>query len=603
MSEALLKIWSLTGASVLGLGLAAFLALFWVLRGAPVGQSVYAEDDEDAPRGGYRDRVVAAIVVGLLLIAFGAYLAVSKGVAWSIPAFVLGFGTVFALVQINERFRHGSPTLRRTVDLSTTALNASLFAGLLIVVNVIAFRYGGRALDMTRERAYSLSTLSLNQARSLQKPVTFTMFYGRGGAALQQRDRVYQLLELLKAANPAKITVDAVDPFRDLPRYDALVKRVPAVDVTQGGGVVVDYGTGESVETEVVRTADLFDLPRAATFDPDADQFKTAFKGEDAVTNALIRLRESIKAKVVFTSGHREPSIDDLDTGRSGLGVWRSRLAATGSEVLTVNLLTDDLPTDAALVVVVGPQSPFKPEEVLKLKAFATRRKPLLLLLGDVEETGLNDFLKDFQISLDRGFIVEPRLNYRDNPTAILVPIPSSRNPILEPLGNELVIINRAAALTLLPPPTPSKGASLPVVEVLLRTSKESWNEPDLKAARGQKGPNNPSGPLAVGVAIVDRPPPGELVPGTPRMVVLTGRYMADNAVLQLAPANLDLLMNAVNWLRGKAELGGIPAKTHVAMTLTADPVVRARLVLVPTVMAVLLIITLGVTTYLARRD
>jgi hypothetical protein len=30
--------------------------------------------------------------------------------------------------------------------------------------------------------------------------------------------------------------------------------------------------------------------------------------------------------------------------------------------------------------------------------------------------------------------------------------------------------------------------------------------------------------------------------------------------------------------------------------------VLRARLVLVPTVMAVLLIITLGVTTYLARR-
>ena len=602
MSEDLLKFLSLAGVWTGGLGLAAFLALFWVLRGAPVGQAVYEEDDADAPRGGYRDRVVAAVAVGLMLIAVGAYLAVSKGVAWSVPAFVLGFGVVFALVVINQRFRHGSPTLRRTVDLSTAALNAALFAGVLIVLNVIAFRYGGRALDLTRERAYSLSTLSLNQVRSLSRPVTFTMFYGRSGVALQQRDRVDQLLEMLKAANPAKIKIDTVDPYRDLPRYEALVKRVPAVDVTQGGGVVVDYGDGETTETEVVRNADLFDLPRAARFDPETEKFATAFKGEDALTTALIRLREAKKSKVVFTTGHREPSIDDLETGRSGLGVWRSRLAATGSEVLAVNLLTNDLPDDAALVIVAGPQTPFKPEEVAKLKAFADRKKPLLMLLGDVEETGLEDFLGGFQVSLGRGFIVEPRLNYRNNPTAILVPIANGRHPIVEPLVNELVVLNRAAPLMLLPAPGQASKTPLPVVEVLLRTSKDSWDEPDLKTARGHKGPDNLSGPLNVGLAVFDRPPPEEGKQGTPRLVVFSSRYMADNAVLQLSPVNLDLLMNALSWLRGKAELGGIPAKTHVAMTLTADPVVRARLVLVPTVMAVLLILTLGVTTYLARR-
>ena len=78
---------------------------------------------------------------------------------------------------------------------------------------------------------------------------------------------------------------------------------------------------------------------------------------------------------------------------------------------------------------------------------------------------------------------------------------------------------------------------------------------------------------------------------------------MADNRCSSSTRSNLDLLMNTVNWLRGRAELEGIAPKIHDALTLTADPVVRARLILVPTVMAVLLIITLGVTTYLARRD
>jgi hypothetical protein len=61
--------------------------------------------------------------------------------------------------------------------------------------------------------------------------------------------------------------------------------------------------------------------------------------------------------------------------------------------------------------------------------------------------------------------------------------------------------------------------------------------------------------------------------------------------------------MNSISWLRGRSDLQGITPTTHVALTLTADPILRTRLIMVPTVMAVLLIIGLGVTTYLARRE
>lgn len=604
MAESLLKFLALTEVWIGALGLAAFLALFWVLRGAPVGQAVYAEDDEDAPRGGYRDRVVAAVTVGLMLILAGAYLAVTRGVAWSVPAFLLGFATVFALILINQRYRHGSPTLRRTVDVSTTALNASLLAGVLVVVNVIAFRYGGRPLDMTRERAYSLSSLTVNQLRSLKRPVTYTMFFGRSGVALQQRDRVDQLLELFHTANPEMVRVESVDPYRDLARYEALVKRVPAVDVTPGGGVVVEYGEGETADREVVRNTDLFEVPPAAPFDPDAERFVTAFKGEDALSTALIRLREGKKPRVVFTTGHGEPSIDEASTTRAGLGVWRSRLASIGSEVTAVNLLAQDVPDDAELVVVAGPKSPFKPEEVARLKLYADRKRPLLMLLGDTESTGLEEFLQGFQVAVEPGFIVEPgQRRYRGNPMALLVPVENPRHPILEPLVGQILIFFRASALKVGNPGAAPPAANPPLPQVLLRTGPQSWAEPDLKATRLQRDEKDPVGPFAVGVAVSDRPPPGDPTPGAPRLVVFSSRSMADNAVVQLAPTNLDLLMNAVAWLRGKSELGGIPPKTHVAMTLTADPVVRARLILVPTVMAVLLIITLGVSTYLLRRD
>ncbi len=599
MSKALLTFFSTTGFLVGGLGLAAFLTLFWVLRGAPVGQSVGAEEDEDAPRGGYRDRVVAAVSVGMILILAGAYLAMTRGVPWSLPAFVLGFGTVLALTRINQRYRHASPTLRRTLDVSTAALNASLFAGVLIVVNVIAFRYGGRALDLTREQAFSLSSLSVAQVKTLETPVTFTTFFGRSRTAAQQLDRVQQLLDLYRAANPDKVRLDHVDPFRDLARYETLVKAVPDVDVTQGGGVVLEYGSGDSARRAVVRNADLFDIPGAARFDPNADEFRAVFKGEDALTTALIRLREGTMPKVVFTTGHGEPSPDDMETSRSGLGLWKSRLTGTGSEVFTTNLLTQDLPEDASLVVVVGPKNPFKPEEVDRLKAYTDRKGPLLVLLGDSETTGLEDFLKGFHVAVGRGFVVEPRLTYNRQAGQAIVPVVNARHPILEPLNNEAVLFARAAPLKVVNSPA---GAGV-VPTVLLRSSPEAWAKGDLTARSAVKGEKDESGPFNLGVVVNDRPGTGEITPGAPRLVVFSSRYVGDNRSLQIAPANLDLLMNSVNYLRGRPDLRGIAPKTHTSLTLTADPVVRARLILVPTVMAVLLIVSLGVTTYLARRD
>ncbi len=98
---------------------------------------------------------------------------------FSVPVFALGFGLVIFLIARNRRYRHASPTVRRTIDFSTAFLNASLLAGILIVGNVIAFRYGGQPLDMTREGTYSLSTETTALLRSLDRPVKFTLLFGQ----------------------------------------------------------------------------------------------------------------------------------------------------------------------------------------------------------------------------------------------------------------------------------------------------------------------------------------------------------------------------------------------------------------------------------------
>jgi hypothetical protein len=583
---------------VVALGLAAFLVLHWILRGSPIGQSA-EEEAEEAPAPGYRDRVVAAVVLGLLLVVAGAYVAVTRSVPWSLPPFALGFGIVMTLIAINQRHRHASPVLRRTVELSHAALTATLVAGVLIVINVLAFRHGGRPLDLTRERSFSLESLSLNQVRSLDRPVTFTILFGGGPLAGAERTRVAELLELYQAANPRKIRIESINPFTELEKTEALAKRVPDIPIPPDGGILIDYGEGEAVEHALVRNRDLFEMPRSNRASAD---FNSTFRGEDAVTAALIGLREEKKPKVAFTTGHGEPSINDQDYRRPGnIAIWKTRLGAIGAEVVELGLLSRDVPSDTALLVIVAPKTPFKPDEIARLRSFSDRGGPILALVGGAERSGLGDFLRSYDVEIGGGSLVDPLLNYRGSPQLVFVPIQGAlHHAIIDTLVDRAVLVPNAAPLQILTggSGTPTKPSL--VATPILRSGSDSWAETERKVER-TAGKDQP-GPLTIGVAVADRPKPGDVKEGRPRLVLVSSDSMADNVLLQIEPTNLDFLMNAVGWLRSRPEQSGIKPKEHQALMLTADPILRFRLIMVPTVIAILLILGLGATTYAARR-
>src|SRR5262249_4591282 len=238
-----------------------------------------------------------------------------------------------------------------------------------------------------------------------------------------------------KTIKPPMIQVTSLDPYFDLTRMNELVKRVPDLGQLRGGGVLVEYGQGEGAGAVVVRNQEMFEPGRG---DPGAgtDHFTSVFTGEDALTSALIRLREHTRAKVAFTTGHGEPDTGDLSPQGTGIGNWKSRLAAIGCDVSDLNLVTNDVPPDLSLLIVVGPRSPFQPEELAKLKSHTDRGGPILLLLGNMEPSGLDAFLKAFNLELGRGVVLDPTLNYRGNLRLVLAPAQAAvRHPIASALG------------------------------------------------------------------------------------------------------------------------------------------------------------------------
>jgi hypothetical protein len=600
------------------LGLAGFLTIFWILRGAPPGQAVQAEEDENAPPAGHRDRVVLGVTCGLILVALGGYVALAHGILWSIPFFVAGLALVLRVNIANRKYRHASPVLRRTAELSSLLLNAGLLAGILIVVNLAAFRYGGRALDLTREQTFSLASRTLNQLESLDRQVTFHVLYGSGARAMSQVDRVIQLLDLYRAANPALVKVESLNPYRELARDEDLRKRAPDLAVMRGGGVLIEYGEGTAAEFAVVSGQEMFEPIPADPARQNSDRFESSFRGEDAVTAALLRLREGKKSKVAFTTGHDEPSSTDLSPTGQGIGIWRARLSSVGCEVIDLNLLKDSIPDDLALLIVPGPKNAFKPEEVAKVKAYSDRGGPVLALMGNLESTGLDDYLRSFNLELGRGLVIDPRLNYRNLQLVFALLKGNQSHPITAALQADRAILvpNGAPIYVLgLGPSAPGKPASSPVnanlvPTIILRTGSQSWAETDLSNPRPQlnQGVDLP-GPVTVGVAVEERKASGGSAGATaensprPRLVLFSSRSLGDNVVQGIEPTNLDLLMNAASWLRGRPDALGIAANTHVALTLRADPLLRNRLVLVPTVLATLGIIGVGVLVYISRRE
>src|SRR5262249_29293934 len=144
------------------------------------------------------------------------------------------------------------------------------------------------------------------------------------------------------------------------------------------------------------------------------------------------------------------------------------------------------------------------------------------------------------------------------------------------------------------------------VPTVILRTSQFSWAETDLQKIPWTFDPAAEERSVAVGVAVAQRTAEGRAGSESeekPRLVLFSTAMLAANLLQGIEPTNLDLLMNAASWLRGRSETLGIMPNTHVALTLTVDPLLRSRLILVPSVTAMMLIIALGIIVYVARRE
>lgn len=468
---------------------------------------------------------------------------------------------------------------RTVVYGGSSALAILLVAGILIFIVLLANRYSLR-WDLSRYKSHSLSAVSRNLLKEVDKPLTVTVFFPEGHP---ERPRGREVLELYSRENP-RVKVQFLDPQRDPVRADAAGYR-------RHGNVLLEYeGRKQLAETP----------------------------NEEPISEALRRVLQKERKKIYFLTGHGERS--DSQKGR-GFKVAKKALENEGYELADLNLFKEgEVPKDSAVIIVAAPQKDLFPKEVEALKKYLDRGGRLFLLLEPFDDAGLKNFLASYGVILDNGMIFE--LNQLTQDRAILSPIVTQYSPHR--------ITQDFSLFTIFPGPRPlffNKEVKSVSLKPLVLSSAASWEKfgQDWKDEKKKKPLYDPlsdkKGPFALAVLLEpkshENPQNSQKKPDKPDekksdlkkpdnnlqaylAVFGDADFAADEFFNQLG--NGDLFLNTVNFLAAE-EKQIILRKTDKKFEPLLLSGWKSLLIFVITVILMpLAMLTVGVSAYLRRR-
>lgn len=458
-----------------------------------------------------------------------------------------------------------TPSRRQLVRTGTLSAGVLLVAALFLILNYLGWKYHHR-FDWTAGGVYSLSEKSRNVLRDLDRDVEFVVFLTPG-------DELYQpVRELLSQydAESQRVSVRYFDPERNPVEAQQLLQRYGASNT---GLIVAVSGN----DRRAIDSSELAEMDYSAMQMGQAPKM-TGFKGEQRFTGALLQLAEGRKPRVLFTTGHGERSLDDRDV--HGLSSVQEILGPDNFELEEwASLNAAAVPEGTDLVVIAGPTSAFVESELRALSNYLANGGRLLVLvdptLGQTAgsgliPTGLDQWLAGYGAVLGDNIVIDPGRTYPNSPPYTFFPDDYSDHPITQPLSQAGVPVLMNVARTV----SAGNAGGNAVIE-LLRTSGEGWAETGLaQAEQVEKGPQDVSGPVSLGVAIEGQPQ-GEAQPQGKqpfRMVVLGDSDFATNQLVQGIPPNAVLLANSLNWLAAREALLTIPPKKTESVRLNLGP-------------------------------
>ena len=259
------------------------------------------------------------------------------------------------------------------------------------------------------------------------------------------------------------------------------------------------------------------------------------------LVNALIRLSRTSTTVIYWLDGHGERKLDGI--ANHDLGEFGRQLQMKGYKLSSLNLsIAQEVPRNAAAIIIASPQTDLQDTEVAKLRAFVEAGGNLLWLIDPEPLRGLDPVAELLGLVLTPGTVVDPSIKPRSGPPILAVGSNYARHPVTGAFRlNTLFPASRQIAAA------EREGWRMtPLIEVAQRGWVETGkleDKPVFDEARDFRGPVN------IATAF-ERTASGATGDRQQRVVVVgNGNFLA-NAFLGNG-GNLQLGVAMLNWLSG----------------------------------------------------
>ena len=434
---------------------------------------------------------------------------------------------------------------------------------LAVMVNSIAFKHYAR-WDFSRDQKYELSDKTKRFLKAIKGKMRITIFFSPNTPITMD---VQNLLMEYQYAGKGKIDVEHVDPERNLSRAKELFDKYKVV--TDESLLVLDY----EGRNKTVKASEMADVDQSGMALGEGPRV-TAFKGEQAITSAMMDLVEGKKNALGYVLGHKEPPLSEGST----ITVLKTFIENENIKFQELNLFdVDAIPKDLKAIMIIGPQYDFSDREMKLLRDFWDKQGRILLLLDPSAKTPrLDGFLSELGVKANddrlmaflRTGIQELALT-RDVQAHFL-----GDSPITKRLaGANALFFGGTSSLTLAP--DRGHGANIRL-QPLVQAEKGYFAETDYNTEDQVKlqadAKRNSNTPLTIGAAIEKGGSADERVQvNSSRLVVVSNAtFVQDNAVTQDQQA-LDFVSGSVNWLLSRERLIGIAPKISKPLTFTLN--------------------------------
>jgi len=456
---------------------------------------------------------------------------------------------------------------------------------LTVAINSIAFKHYQR-WDFSRDQKYALSDKTKRFLKGIKGKMRITFFFSPNTPITAD---VQNLLTEYQYAGKAKIDIEHVDPERNFSRAKELFDKYKVV--TDESLLVLDY----EGRNKTVKASEMADIDQSEMAFGEGPRV-TAFKGEQAITSAMMDLVEGKKNTLGYVVGHKEPPLSE----NSAISILKTFIENENIRFQELNLFNlDAIPSELKTILIVGPQYDLSDREMKLLRDFWDKQGRILLLLDPSAKTPrLDGFLKELGVKVndDRLMVflrtgIEEVALTRDVQAHFL-----GGSPITKRLVDvRALFFGCTSSLTLEPDRVRTANIR---IDPLIQAEKGYFAETDYNTDDQTKlqvdAKRNSNTTLTVGAAVEKGASADERVQvNSARLVVVSNAaFVQDNAITQDQQA-LDFISGSVNWLLSREQLIGIAPKISkpLVFTLTEDSLRSLRwiiLVFMPLIPAVI---------------